>query len=99
VRSGVLGSCFVVSSSGVESKKDWEALEWYKDWRLAVKVEEGVKFVISWWELGVVADAIPVMAGEGSDSMRRSLSRANLTKELGFCGIDEVVLLLVRPWP
>jgi hypothetical protein len=99
VRSGVLGSCFIVSSSGVESKKDWEVLEWCKDWRLAVKVEEGVKFVISWWEPGVVADAIPVMAGEGSDSMRRSLSRANLTKELGLCGIDEVVLLLARPWP
>ena len=44
-------------------------------------------------------DAIAVMVEEESDPIRRSLSWASLAEELGLCWIDEIILLLARPWP
>ena len=56
-----------------------------------------MRVTASWRESGIVDDAIPSMEKEESDSIRRSLPWANLTKEPEFCGIDEIVLLLARP--
>jgi hypothetical protein len=96
-RPGVLGACIMVNSFDVKSEEGWEMLGSCKDRRLAVKLEEGVRVAMSWREPVVVDVAIPLTVREESDPMRRSLSWANLAKELGICGIDEVVLLLARP--